>query len=93
MPYRRICILLLGFVLDIIAGDPLWLPHPVQGMGKIITLSEAFFIRLLNINGETHSDIIKKKNCGLRNFRYNSSPYAFFYIFNIICCRQNPPLS
>lgn len=68
MPYRRICILLLGFVLDIIAGDPLWLSHPVQGMGKIITLSEDFFIRLLNINGETHSDIIKKRFAGFGIF-------------------------
>lgn len=28
--------LLLGFLTDLAAGDPRWLPHPVQGMGWLI---------------------------------------------------------
>lgn len=28
--------LLLGFCVDLIVGDPRWLPHPVQGMGWLI---------------------------------------------------------
>ncbi|MFR9296257.1 MAG: CobD/CbiB family cobalamin biosynthesis protein, partial [Aedoeadaptatus pacaensis] len=28
--------LLIAFALDIVFADPMWLPHPVVGMGKII---------------------------------------------------------
>ena len=30
----------VGFLLDTLLGDPLWLPHPVVGMGKAITWAE-----------------------------------------------------
>jgi len=29
-----------GFLLDIIFGDPLWLPHPVRGIGRLISGGE-----------------------------------------------------
>jgi len=29
-----------GFVLDLLLGDPAWLPHPVVGMGRCITFLE-----------------------------------------------------
>ncbi len=32
--------LIIGFVLDIILGDPLWLPHPIRLFGKLIALGE-----------------------------------------------------
>lgn len=32
--------LLTGFVLDLLFGDPEWLPHPVVGMGKTISFLE-----------------------------------------------------
>ena len=32
--------LLVGWVLDLLLGDPAWLPHPVVGMGKMIALGE-----------------------------------------------------
>lgn len=34
--------LTLAFVIDLIIGDPKWLPHPVRGMGKLISLFERF---------------------------------------------------
>lgn len=36
--------LTLAFVIDLIIGDPKWLPHPVRGMGKLISI----FDRRLN---------------------------------------------
>ncbi|MBQ9066003.1 MAG: cobalamin biosynthesis protein, partial [Clostridia bacterium] len=34
---------LIAFVLDIVLGDPEWMPHPVVLMGKVISkLSERF---------------------------------------------------
>ena len=32
--------LLLAWVLDICIGDPMWIPHPVVGFGKLISKSE-----------------------------------------------------
>ncbi|MBR1414311.1 MAG: cobalamin biosynthesis protein CobD [Prevotella sp.] len=32
--------LLLGWVLDLLLGDPAWLPHPVVGFGKLISFGE-----------------------------------------------------
>ena len=34
---RHLLALLCGFVLDLIFGDPQWLPHPVRGMGWLIS--------------------------------------------------------
>ena len=31
---------LMGWVLDLILGDPQWMPHPVVGFGKMIALGE-----------------------------------------------------
>ncbi len=31
-----------GFLLDLLIGDPLWLPHPVRGIGKLIAWTERF---------------------------------------------------
>ena len=32
----HICALAAGFVIDLLIGDPSWLPHPIRGMGKTI---------------------------------------------------------
>ena len=32
--------LLIGWVLDLLIGDPTWLPHPVVGFGKMISWGE-----------------------------------------------------
>lgn len=44
----------LGFCLDLIFGDPHTIPHPVVFIGKLISLLERLFRRLLpkNTNGE-----------------------------------------
>jgi adenosylcobinamide-phosphate synthase len=39
-------IVLAAVVLDLILGDPGWLPHPVVGMGRVITLGEKTVRRL-----------------------------------------------
>lgn len=37
--------LILGFLLDLLLGDPLWLPHPIRGMGRTISLCETWVRR------------------------------------------------
>lgn len=36
-----VCAAVCGFGLDLLLGDPAWMPHPVVCMGKLITLFEA----------------------------------------------------
>ena len=36
----RIFTLLAGWLLDLLIGDPAWLPHPVVGFGKLIAAGE-----------------------------------------------------
>lgn len=43
---------LLGFALDAALGDPRWLPHPVVGMGRIISWAEP---RLRSVFSDTPS--------------------------------------
>ena len=49
-----LCALVLGFVLDLILGDPHSVPHPVVGIGKLISVLEKFLRRLFpkNTKGE-----------------------------------------
>jgi adenosylcobinamide-phosphate synthase len=39
--------ILLGFLIDLLLGDPHWLPHPVRGMGFLIAKGEGVLRRLL----------------------------------------------
>lgn len=36
----------LGFIIDLFAGDPRWLYHPVRIIGKLISFGESFFRRV-----------------------------------------------
>jgi len=38
--YQIIIPLIAGFILDIMLGDPLWLPHPVRLFGRLISLGD-----------------------------------------------------
>lgn len=38
---------IIGFILDLIFGDPQWLPHPVRFMGWMISKGESFLRKLL----------------------------------------------
>lgn len=37
--------LIIGFLLDIFLGDPLWLPHPIRLFGSMITIGEQILNR------------------------------------------------
>ena len=61
---ERIIIVVAGFVLDMIFGDPHWLYHPVRAVGKCIEVCERVFVKLLNISEEREKDILKKRIAG-----------------------------
>lgn len=62
---ERIVVVIAGFILDIIFGDPYCIPHPVRAMGKCIEICERFFVNLFNISYEREKNIVKKKIAGI----------------------------
>ncbi|MDO4331219.1 MAG: adenosylcobinamide-phosphate synthase CbiB [Eubacteriales bacterium] len=62
---ERIFIIACGFVLDLIFGDPLWLWHPVMGMGKVISWSDRVLRKLFGIREEREADRAKKRAAGV----------------------------
>ena len=61
---ERIAVVIAGFVLDMIFGDPHWLYHPVRAIGKCIEVCERVFVKLLNISEEREKDVLKKRIAG-----------------------------
>ena len=47
--------LCLAYLIDLIIGDPRWMPHPVQGIGWAIEKLETILRRIF-LGGEKHSD-------------------------------------
>ena len=47
-------ILIYGFILDFILGDPRWMPHPVRLMGKYISGGEKFLRKIFPDNRWGH---------------------------------------
>lgn len=50
-------ILFAGFLLDLVLGDPVWMPHPVVFIGKIISKFETKLLR-------KEDDEVKKRRAG-----------------------------
>ncbi|HEY3276914.1 MAG TPA: adenosylcobinamide-phosphate synthase CbiB [Syntrophorhabdaceae bacterium] len=44
--------LILAFFMDLSIGDPLWLPHPVRLMGRVIAYAEAFLRKKCGTPGQ-----------------------------------------
>lgn len=61
---ERIAVVIAGFIMDMIFGDPHWLYHPVRAIGKCIEVCERVFVKLLNISEEREKDILKKRIAG-----------------------------
>ena len=40
--FANILIMILGYIMDLVFGDPYWFPHPVRFMGKLISKTEKF---------------------------------------------------
>ena len=62
---ERAIIVGAGFLLDLIFGDPLWLWHPVMGIGKVISWGERALRRLFGLSEEREADRKKKLAAGV----------------------------
>lgn len=40
--FVNILVMILGYVMDLVFGDPYWFPHPVRFIGKLISKTEKF---------------------------------------------------
>lgn len=40
--FTNILIMILGYIIDLVFGDPYWFPHPVRFIGKLISKTEKF---------------------------------------------------
>jgi adenosylcobinamide-phosphate synthase len=76
---RPYILLMLAFLLDLCIGDPLWLPHPVGGMGWFITKIEG----LLRGNKRQKEKIENLSGISLVVIVAGST-YLLFYILNLL---------
>lgn len=60
----RIIVLVTAFILDMIIGDPHWMWHPVQGIGRLIEYTEQLLRRVFALREEREADRGKKKVAG-----------------------------
>ncbi|MFP3090863.1 cobalamin biosynthesis protein [Treponema sp. TIM-1] len=76
----------LGFLLDILLGDPPGIPHPVRGMGFLIDRGESILRRLLPHNERAAGTLLVVLvtsvslflSGALLFFAYGQSPWAGF---------------
>ena len=58
--------LLAGFGLDLVFGDPRWLPHPVRGIGWLINRSERLW-RMSGVSLRLAGDADVPRRCRTHN--------------------------
>lgn len=61
---KKMLVLSIGFLLDILLGDPHWLYHPVRAIGFLISSTEKFLRRLFRICPHREKDQRKKRAAG-----------------------------
>lgn len=62
---ERIIVIGVGFILDLLLGDPHFLWHPVRGIGKLIEWTEKLLRRSLRIREAREADKGKKRLAGV----------------------------
>lgn len=61
----RIIVIALAFVLDLLIGDPVWLWHPVRGMGWLIAHTDKLLCKIFGLGNDRESDKFKKLTSGV----------------------------
>ena len=88
--------ILIGFVIDLLVGDPRWFPHPVVGIGKLISLLEKGFRRIFPKTpaGETAGGaflvicvciVPAGVPAGLLALCFWLNPYAYLALSSLLC--------
>jgi adenosylcobinamide-phosphate synthase len=81
--------LLAGVSLDILLGDPQWLPHPIRGLGVLIEGAETFWrgIRLpLRVSGSLFALSVVGVSAAL--VRFTLPRWSVYWIYSFLACRS-----
>ena len=81
--------LLAGVALDLVFGDPQWLPHPVRGIGKIASVSERFWRNTglpLRLAGTFFS--VTVIGTAVAVVRFFPSWANIYWIYSLLACRD-----
>jgi len=81
--------LLTGVGLDILLGDPQWLPHPIRGLGFLIEKAEEFWrgVRLpLRVSGSLFALSVVGVSTAL--VRFTLPRWSVYWIFSLLACRS-----
>lgn len=93
-----LCALILGFCLDLIVGDPHWMPHPIVFIGKLIDVTEKGMRKLFpkTVRGENFAGvaiwlIVVTVSTGLPllilRLAYGASCWLGFVLETILCAQ------
>ena len=93
-----LCALILGFCLDLIVGDPHWMPHPIVFIGKLIDVTEKGMRKLFpkTVRGENFAGvaiwlIVVTVSTGLPllvlHLAYGASCWLGFAMETILCAQ------
>lgn len=80
---------LTGVGLDILLGDPQWLPHPIRGLGFLIERAEDFWrgVRLpLRVSGSLFALSMIGVSTAL--VRFTLPGWSVYWIFSLLACRS-----
>lgn len=62
---ERITVIVAAFCLDLLFGDPVWLYHPVRGIGQLVKYSERLLCRWFRLCDKREADRIRKYVAGV----------------------------
>lgn len=93
-----LCALIMGFCLDLIVGDPHWMPHPIVFIGKLIDLTEKAMRKLFpkTVRGENFAGaaiwlIVVTVSAGIPLLilwlSYGASRWLGFLLETIMCAQ------
>src|SRR5690242_15441663 len=84
--------LVLGAGLDFMIGDPRWLPHPVQGIGWLVSQAERLLRRLSQgrMAGAILVAVVLSITIGsvVLTLRWGGRPVAVYWIFSCLAVRS-----
>lgn len=88
---ERISIILLAFLLDLLFGDPMWMPHPVRWIGRSISRLEEVLRKIglpLKVSGIVLTATVVGITFGITysaiHFAYSVSHYSGFIVSSVI---------
>jgi len=91
MIYATTTALLIGAALDLLLGDPRWLPHPIRGIGLLIQVLERLLRKLRNERAAGCLLVILVLNIVVvivyATLYFGGLPVAAFWIFTSLAVR------